>query len=207
MAEPGGRVEPAGSGGTVEPAGSGGTAQPAAPAERVLLVGMMGAGKTSVGRALGQRLGWSYLDSDEEVRRRTGRTVPQLFAERGEAAFRAEESTVLAEACSSRRPVVVSVAGGAVLAEANRRLIAASGLVVWLRASLATLAQRVGDGRTRPLLGADPGAALARLYPERARLYEALAEVVVDVDGVPVERLVDAIAAAVGERAPAGRRP
>ena len=168
--------------------------------ERVLLVGMMGAGKTSVGRALGQRLGWPYLDSDEEVRRRTGRTVPQLFAERGEEAFRAEESAALADACSSTHPIVVSVAGGAVLDEANRRLIASSGLVVWLRASLATLTQRVGDGRTRPLLGDDPGAALTRLYPERARLYEALADVVIDVDGVPVDRLVARIADALRVR-------
>jgi len=173
--------------------------------ERVLLVGMMGAGKTSVGRALGQRLGWPYLDSDEEVRRRTGRTVPELFAERGEAAFRAEESAALAAACSSTHPLVVSVAGGAVLDEGNRRLIAASGLVVWLRASLATLTQRVGDGRTRPLLGDDPGAALARLYPDRARLYEALADLVVDVDGVPVDRLVARVSAAARQRARSGR--
>ncbi len=173
--------------------------------ERILLVGMMGAGKTSVGRALGQRLGWPYLDSDEEVRRRTGRTVPQLFAEQGEAAFRVEESAALAEACSSTHPLVVSVAGGAVLDEANRRLISASGLVVWLRASLATLIQRVGDGRTRPLLGADPGAALARLYPERVRLYESLADLVVDVDGVPVDRVVTRIAAALRDPTRSGR--
>jgi len=164
---------------------------------------MMGAGKTTVGRTFGQRLGWPYLDSDEEVRRRTGCTVPELFAQRGEAAFRAEEAAVLAEACTSPHPVVVSVAGGAVLAEANRALVASSGLVVWLRASLATLTQRVGDGRTRPLLGSDPGAALARLYLERARLYEALADLVIDVDGVPVERIVEQITARMSGPAPA----
>ena len=175
----------------------------APPVPRVLLVGMMGAGKTTVGRTLGQRQGWPYLDSDEEVRRRTGRTVPELFAQRGEAAFRAEEAAVLAEACTSPHPVVVSVAGGAVLAEANRALVSSSGLVVWLRASLTTLTQRVGDGRTRPLLGSDPGAALARLYPERARLYEALADLVIDVDGVPVERIVEQITARMTGPAPA----
>lgn len=160
---------------------------------------MMGAGKTTVGRSLAQRFGWPYLDSDEEVRRRTGRTVPELFVEWGEAAFRAEETAALAEACASSHPVVVSVAGGAVLDPGNRALLAASGTVVWLRASLATLAQRVGDGRTRPLLGDDPAAALTRLFPERARLYEELATLVVDVDDVPSERVVDRIAHAVRE--------
>ena len=175
---------------------------PAVP--RVLLVGMMGAGKTTVGRALAQRFGWPYLDSDEEVRRRTGRTVPQIFAEQGEAAFRAEESAVLAEACSSTHPVVVSVAGGAVLDPANRQLLRQGGPVVWLRASLATLTSRVGDGRTRPLLGDDPGGALARLYPERARLYEQLATVIVDVDDVPTDRVVDRVVAAVREHQVSG---
>jgi len=169
--------------------------------QRVLLIGMMGVGKTSVGRAVGQRLGWPYLDSDEEVRRRTGKSVAELFAQGGEVAFRFEESAVLAEACSSTHPLVVSVAGGAVLDEGNRRLIAASGLVVWLRASLLTLTRRVGDGRTRPLLGEDPGAALARIYPERAPLYEALAGLVVDVDDVRVDRVADRVAAAVDDRA------
>ena len=179
-------------------------AEPAAGVERILLVGMMGAGKTTVGRGLAQRFGWPYLDSDEEVRRRTGRTVPQLFAERGEPAFRAEESAVLAEACSSTHPVVVSVAGGAVLDPENRKLLAASGLVVWLRASLATLTQRVGDGRTRPLLGDDPGAALVQLYPKRAPLYEAVATVVVDVDDIPSDRVIERVARALREARPAG---
>ncbi len=163
----------------------------------MVLVGMMGSGKSTVGRALARRLGWRHLDSDEQVELRTGRTVPEIFASHGEAAFRAEESAALAEACASTHPVVVSVAGGAVLDPANRALLVRSGLVVWLRASLATLTQRVGDGRTRPLLGDDPGGALARLYPERARLYEEMAAVVVDVDDVPSDRVVDRIAHAV----------
>lgn len=167
---------------------------------RVLLIGMMGAGKSTVGDALSARLGWPYLDSDLEIIRHTGMTVPEIFAERGEASFRAEEARVLAEATTSDGPVVVSVAGGAVLAPDNRHRIAAGGLVVWLRAEVTTLARRVGTGTGRPLLGADPAAALARLYTERRDLYAQLADVVIDVDGQRVEDIADAIVAALAER-------
>lgn len=158
---------------------------------------MMGAGKSTVGRALARRLGWPYLDSDEQVERRTGRTVPDIFAEQGEAAFRAEERAALAEATTSLGPVVVSVAGGAVLDPENCRRLREGGTVVWLRAPVPTLAERVGDGSGRPLLGDDPRSALDRLYEERRPLYAQLADVVVDVQDVPPEQVVDEILAAV----------
>jgi shikimate kinase len=151
-------------------------------AERVLLVGMMGAGKTTVGRELSKRLGWPYFDSDAMVEAHTGKTVPEIFEERGEAAFRAEEARALAEAVTSDGPAVVSVAGGAVLDPDNRRRLAGGGTVVWLRADVETLAQRVGAGRGRPLLSPDPETALRRLYLERRPIYEEVADVVVDVD-------------------------
>lgn len=166
--------------------------------ERILLVGMMGAGKSTVGLALARRLGWVYLDSDEQVMLRTGRSVPELFAERGEAAFRAEEKQVLEEAVASDRPAVVSVAGGAVLDPDNRAAIRNGGKVVWLRAAVGTLAARVGTGDGRPLLGDDPAAALARLYEERRPLYAELADVVVDVDGLTPQDAVGQIVGALG---------
>ncbi|MGH9093097.1 MAG: shikimate kinase, partial [Acidimicrobiales bacterium] len=111
---------------------------------RLLLVGMMGAGKTTVGRLLADRLGCAYLDSDAQVEAATGRTVPDLFETVGEPAFREAEAAALREALAGDRPVVVSVAGGAVLDPANRDLLRRSGTVVWLRAHPATLAARVG---------------------------------------------------------------
>ncbi|MGH9157967.1 MAG: shikimate kinase [Acidimicrobiales bacterium] len=171
------------------------------PPSRVLIIGMMGAGKTTVGRALAQRLGWPYLDSDEQVQARTGRTVPEIFAASGEATFRAEEKRALAAALGTDGPVVVSVAGGAILDPDNRRGVVDAGLVVWLRAAVDTLAARLGGGEGRPLLGDDPAAALAGLDAERRPVYAELADVVVDVDQMTPDEAVEAILEALSCRA------
>ncbi|MCU4184818.1 shikimate kinase [Acidiferrimicrobium sp. IK] len=161
--------------------------------ERILLIGMMGAGKSTVGHRLAARLGWPYLDSDDEIKRRTGQTVPEIWHSQGESAFRVEEAAVLADAVSSSQPVVVAVAGGAVLDPANRDRIRGGGLVVWLRARTETLVARVGAGAGRPLLDGDPAGALAALYDVRRPVYADLAEVAVDVDDRTPEQIVDAI--------------
>ena len=93
---------------------------------RVLLVGMMGAGKTTTGRLVAGHLGWAYRDSDADVEAETGLSVPELFAQQGEEAFRRAEADVLARACADPTPAVISVAGGAVLRPENRALIRAA---------------------------------------------------------------------------------
>ena len=170
--------------------------------QRVLLIGMMGAGKTTVGRLLADGLGWPYWDSDAQVEAHTGHTVPEIFEMSGEAAFRAEESRALAEAASGEGPAVLSVAGGAVLDPGNRQRIREAGLVVWLRAPVAALARRVGSGEGRPLLADDPQATLARLLLEREPLYEELADLTLDVDQLAPEEAVARIRAALGAGAP-----
>lgn len=176
---------------------------------RILLVGMMGAGKTTTGRLVAETLGWEYLDSDTEVERETGTSVPDLFARDGEAAFREAEARVLQRACASAAPVVVSVAGGAVLRAENRVLLRTSGRVIWLRAHVETLARRVGDGAGRPLLNGDPAAALRNLDAIRRPLYTELADVVVDVDELSPDEVAARIVRAetigdpVSEEAPA----
>lgn len=167
-------------------------------ARRVLLVGMMGAGKTTVARLLAGRLGWRYADSDEDVEAATGHTVAELFAAGGEAAFRPLESRALAAAVEGDEPVVVSVAGGAVLDPENRALLQRSGTVVWLRARPSTLAGRVTSSNHRPLLSHDPAATLERLDADRRPLYQELADVVVDVDDDTASTVADKVMAALG---------
>jgi shikimate kinase len=160
---------------------------------------MMGSGKTTVGHLVAGRLGWPYFDSDAEVQEATGRTVPEIFATEGEAAFRAAEAAALARALEAE-PAVVAVAGGAVLDPGNRRRIHDGGTVVWLRAEVATLAQRVGDGAGRPLLEPDPPAALAALDAVRRPVYTELADVVVDVDRLTPDEVAAAVLEATGLR-------
>jgi shikimate kinase len=175
--------------------------------ERVLLIGMMGAGKSTTGRMLAGRLGWPYLDSDDEVERLTGHTVPEIWKTQGEAAFRREESRVLAQAATTEGPAVVSVAGGAVLDPDNRALIRSAGLVVWLRAEVSTLAGRVGSGTGRPLLDGGPAAALRRLSAERAPVYAELADLVFDVDRLSPPQVVDGILDALAGESPEADTP
>jgi shikimate kinase len=158
--------------------------------DRVLLIGMMGAGKSTVGKTLAERLEWRYLDSDEQVEAMTGKTVPEIFASEGEAAFRHQETLALTKAIALQEPVVIGVAGGAVLDPDNRKLIKQAGEVVWLRADPDVLARRVGNGNGRPLLGDDPAAAIHRLYVERRPIYEELADVVVDTDVLSADEVV-----------------
>jgi shikimate kinase len=174
---------------------------------RILLVGMMGAGKSTTGHLVAARLGWGYRDSDADVESSTGLTVPELFTREGEPAFRLAEAGVLADACADPKPSVVSVAGGAVLSAENRRLIAASGIVVWLRARPETLAGRVGDGVGRPLLGGDPAAALIHLSAVRAPFYAEVADVILDVDDLDPAAVADHIIGAIDASADTGGAP
>ena len=159
----------------------------------LVLVGPMGAGKTTVGRALAERLGRGFVDVDAEVEVRTGRTVAQLFAAEGEPAFRAIEAEALADVLAAPEATVVATGGGAVLCAASREALAGHA-TVWLRADPEVLAARVVGGGDRPLLaGGDAEAALARIVAEREPLYHDVAGIVVDVAGLTVDEVVDRV--------------
>ena len=169
-------------------------------AEHLLLVGMMGAGKSTVARLVASRLGRLHVDTDEEVEREAGTSVSEIFSNGGEAAFRAEEERVLERVLAGAVPAVISVGGGAVLEARQRAALRQGGTVVWLRARPETLARRVGRHAGRPLLAAAaeaPAAALTRIESERRPLYEEVADVVIDVDDLGPDAVADRVLAAV----------
>ena len=146
----------------------------------VYLVGLMGAGKTSVGRALARRLHKPFYDVDHEIERSTGVKIPLIFEIEGEAGFRERESKVLAELVL-REDIVLATGGGAVLSEKNRRLLSEHGTVVYLRASPRDLWHRTRHDRNRPLLQtADPLVKLQELFEQRDPLYREIADLIID---------------------------
>ena len=182
--------------------------EPAAAGRHVVLVGLPGSGKSTVGRRLAKEIARPFADVDEQIELRAGATIPTIFADEGEAAFRRAEAEVLADLVGRPSPLVIAAGGGVVTVEANRARLAGS-VVVWLRASAAFLSART-DPTHRPLLAGDSRAAFARLAAERAPLYEAVADVVVDVEPFHTdERPKRALARHIAERLaePAAVRP
>lgn len=145
----------------------------------LILVGMMGSGKTTMGRALARHLGKAFVDSDEEIQRRTGVTIPHIFDIEGEAGFRQREMAAIC-ALVGRDNMVLATGGGAVLLEQNRELLQQNGIVIYLNASAHDLWQRTRHDRNRPLLQtADPHAKLTELFQQRDPLYRQVADIVV----------------------------
>lgn len=170
-------------------------------AGNIFLVGMMGAGKTTVGKALARRLGLGFVDCDREIVERTGVPIATIFEIEGEAGFRQRESAVLAELARGSH-AVIATGGGAVLAEANRRLMRENGTVVYLRASIDHLHERTRRSTTRPLLAkGDRRATLAALLEARDPLYREAAHVIVDSGTPSAGSLAARVAEALSARA------
>lgn len=161
------------------------------PVARIVLVGFMGSGKSTVGRWLADLLGWEFIDFDEEIERATGRSIPELFREEGEPAFRALEAE-LTEELSGLDGAVLAPGGGWVTQPELLDVLGPGTYVVWLRISPEAALERVGADRTRrPLLaGPDPLARANRLIRSREPLYRRVADMAVDVDGRDVEDIV-----------------
>ena len=149
----------------------------------LVLVGMMGVGKSTVGRLVAAELDRPLFDSDEMIEQRSGRTVREIWSTDGEDAFRTLETDTLLEALAEPEESVIAAAGGVVLSERNREaLTSADAHVVWLLADVDVLLDRVRNGMHRPLLDDDPEGTLRRMHVERAALYQEVADAVVSVD-------------------------
>jgi shikimate kinase len=160
----------------------------------VALVGLSGTGKSTVAPLLARRFGLAAVDLDRAVEAATGRTVAEVFAERGEPAFRDLESAELRRALDGP-PAVLATGGGVVVRDANRSLLRARCRVVWLRGDPAELAGRLaGTDEERPVLAVDPVATLHRLAAEREAAYREVADLVVDIDGLGPDEVADRIA-------------
>jgi len=157
----------------------------------IVLIGMMGAGKSSVGKRLARRLSLPFFDADIEIEQAAGMSIPEIFAHHGEPAFRDGEKKVIARLLETG-PTVLATGGGAYMNEQTREAIAAHGVCVWLKADLDLLLRRVRRRDDRPLLRNDPAGTLARLIDERYPVY-AQSEITVTSQDVPQEAMVDEV--------------
>ena len=165
----------------------------------LVLVGMMGAGKSSIGRRLAARLGIGFVDADLEIEKAAGMTVPDIFASHGEQEFRAGEARVIVRLLESP-PQVLATGGGAFMNAETRAAIAAKGVSIWLKAEFDVLMKRIRRRQDRPLLKTDdPAATLQELIAVRYPFY-ALADLTVQSREVPHDRIVDEIVSALAER-------
>jgi shikimate kinase len=168
-----------------------GEAQQTGFAGNIFLIGMMGAGKTSVGRLLAKRFQKAFYDSDHVIENRTGVKVPVIFEIEGEAGFRARETAAIDE-LTGLKNIVLATGGGAILSKHNRGNLKNRGTVVYLRASVRDLLNRTRHDRNRPLLQtADPRARLNELYELRDPLYQETAHIIIDTGSQSLFSLVN----------------
>jgi len=159
----------------------------------IFLVGLMGAGKTTIGRLLARRLNMAFIDSDHEIEARTGASIPWIFEIEGEPSFRRREADVIRD-LSAQRGIVLATGGGAVLDPASRALLAERGTVVYLRASVSSILQRTSHDKNRPLLQtADPRKKLEDLTAQREPLYREIADLIIDTGRPNVQSMVQTI--------------
>ena len=169
---------------------------PSPPHPLIFLIGYRATGKSTVARLLAERLGWNWVDADEMLEQRYGRTIRQVFAEEGEAGFRDKEAVILEELCRGKR-LVVATGGGVVLREENRKRLRAAGRIVWLTADVQTICERLQrdptTGERRPNLTVGGRAEVEDLLRVREPLYRACADLTVDTSTRTPQDMVTAI--------------
>jgi len=161
--------------------------------ERIVFVGPMGAGKTTIGKQVASHLGCDFYDSDRVIEDRTGVSIPLIFELEGEEGFRRRETEVLKDLCNNKN-TVIATGGGAILREENRKILQKNSLVIFLNASLEQLFERTCRDRNRPLLQTqDPKQKLKKLLEERLSIYEQMSDIIVKTDNQSIHHTVSNI--------------
>lgn len=158
----------------------------------IFLVGLMGVGKTSIGRMLAKELYLNFYDSDHEIEKRTGASIPWIFDLEGEQGFRQREKKVIDE-LTQLKGIVLATGGGAVLNPDNRNALSSRGVVIYLQANLEDLVERTGRNQNRPLLAKDSRAVLEKLLENREPLYREIADLVYNTSGRSVNEITQEI--------------
>jgi 3-dehydroquinate synthase len=175
------------------------------PTSNIFLVGLMGSGKTTIGRALAKKLNKRFVDADHEIEARTGASIRLIFEIEGEASFRQREADVIRD-LTAQDGLVLATGGGAILNEQSRAFLKSRGTVVYLRASVASILQRTSHDKSRPLLQtADPKARIEELARERGPYYDEVAHITIDTGRPNVQSVVQNILARLEAQAPASQ--
>ena len=166
----------------------------------IILIGPMGAGKTTIGRQIARVLAFDFFDSDKEIEHRTGVSIPLIFELEGEKGFRKREQDVIAELTKKNR-IVLATGGGAVLDAENQKLLKRSGIVVYLCAGIDDLLERTAKDKNRPLLQtADPREKLQSILTEREPIYRDLADIILSTNKMTVHAAVNALETLINEK-------
>ena len=153
----------------------------------LILIGFMGTGKTTIGKLAAKSLGFRFVDTDVIISRKTGKSIPDIFSEDGEEAFRALETTVLEE-CATKSNQVISTGGGIVTKKSNHPILKQAGYVIWLKASPETIYDRVRRNSNRPLLQTDdPEKTIREMLSSRLELYDEAKDMDVSTDGLTLD--------------------
>ena len=162
--------------------------------KNIFLIGLMGTGKTTIGRQLSRKLKMEFYDSDRVIEERTGADIPLIFEKEGEAGFRKREADIIDE-LTQKKNIILATGGGAVLNSENRNHLINRGTVFYLKSNLKTLIQRTSKDKNRPLLRADesPEVILQRLLDQRGPLYEETADYTIETANNSIHNVIQAI--------------
>ena len=161
--------------------------------EKIIFIGPMGAGKTTIGKQVASHFGCDFYDSDRVIEERTGVSIPLIFELEGEEGFRRRETEVLADLCEKKN-IVIATGGGAILREENRKILQNNSLVIFLDASLEQLFERTCKDRNRPLLQTkDPKEKLKQLLDQRLAIYRQMADIIITTDNQSIYHTVSHI--------------